>query len=197
MHAADPKGLKTSAGAVHLAWAAPIAAPAQPIGQALGATPAPQQFMRPVLRPLPHLPAADKSTLQAESRMRVAVALDVICSATRKIAPGSTVLVQATRAWLSLRGRHQSTEVLGALVEQAHGPQAVARARISRALTRLASGASKPGSKNSAGASAISAVTTPQSVSLANRHVEAAGQAIVAEMVLWLASRERVEYRRG
>lgn len=182
-------------GGVHLAWAArPAQAPAHAETHEAPLTTAPSGAL---LRPLPQLPAADKVALSTESRMRLAVALDVICSATRKIAPGPAVLVQATRAWLGLRGRQHSSEVLEELVQQARGPQAVARARISRALTRAARGgdAQSPVAEQHPGAS--EALTTPQSVVRANRDIEAAGQLIVAEMVLWLDSRERVDYRRG
>lgn len=154
---------------------------------------APQGGPRALLRPLPQLPARDRAPLAMESRMRVAVALDVVCSATRKVAPGPTVLAGATRAWLSLRDRAHSGEVLEALIEQAHGTQATARARISRALTQAASGERADTAEDAA----LGPMTTAHSVAAANRRIEATGQAIVAEMVLWLASRERVEFWRG
>lgn len=172
---------------VHLAWAAPPT----PTPDATVTPAPPLAYARPMLRPLPHLPPDDCITLDQEARMRVAVALDVITSATRRIAPGPTVLVQATQAWLRLRGRAQDAEAIAELLGHAHSPQGKARARISRGLTRAASG------QQPHGRDALGAVTTPQQVTAANRAIEAAGAIIVAEATLWLVARERVDYRRG
>lgn len=186
------KGLKP----VALAWAARTAA-RKPKASAKALKADAPAALRAVLRPLPALPADDTRVLSMESRVRVAVALDVICSATRKMTPGPLALVQATRAWLTLRGRDQNDEALQELIDQARSLQARARARISAGLTRAACGIGPSPSDTAHRNDDVGPLTTPHTVAVAHRSIEAAGAVIVDEAILWLSSQARTEFRRG
>lgn len=172
----------------------PVALPWAPGGAALAPTapgPTPAPTVRPTLRPLPTLPIADRATYDAEDRMRLAVALDVLCTATRRIAPGPTILAQMVHTWLRLRGSGDDGEAQAALLQRAQSPQGTARARIASGLTAAAQVVGSGTHLPTHGASA------PQTVAAAARRVEAAGDRLVDEAVLWLSSQRRVDYRRG
>jgi tetratricopeptide (TPR) repeat protein len=146
----------------------------------------PAPALQRLLRPLPAVPKADQATLHAEDRLRLAVALDVLGSATRRLPDGPERAEQTVRAWMSLQDWSVDPQAHQALLQAAQAPERRPDAKL-RGVLALA-----------ADPEAAAPPLTPRQALLAQaERIGAAAAQVVEETTLWLLSREVVDYRRG
>lgn len=166
-----------------------------------------QSVVQPLLQPLPSIPVEDQSEIDDEQRIRLAIALDVLCSATRRITPAQNILAEAVTAWMRLRGTENPADDYADLSKLADSMVGRARALLNEGLLKTLVRAAPQQvpeashaptqTKPSAEALTYAALTTPDSVAKALVHVEKAGHLLVQETILWLASRNQIHFKRG
>lgn len=166
--------------------------------------PQPQKKFQALLQPLPSIPEDDVSDLDEEQRIRLAIALDVLCSATRRIETSPKILAEAVMVWLRLRGTDDEVRDHEELTKLASSMVGRARARLNDGLLKTL--VRSPSVKNApvaqpptavATASTYATLSNPESVAQALTHVEKAGHLLVQETILWFASRNQTIFKQG
>ena len=155
---------------------------------------APQKTAAPIFRPLPEVPAEDRTKTHPDSLVSLGVALDILATRCRRLPQDATVLTELTRAALHVANLGgDDTAVAQNLVIYALTAAGHERTRLSQ---ELATPIYRSG-VDSVAIDSVPEASSPAGVAAAVQRLASAASLIVRDACLVLSARDAQEVHKG